>query len=118
MAVIDIIAASGYYTEVLSLAVGPDGSVASQNPARALQMRDGANDMALKERVANDRLSNVYRLDKELAELSADDGPFDAAITALNLHDVYNNGGDEAAIAVMISVYATLKPGGICRRRR
>lgn len=113
MKVIDIIAASGYYTEVLSLAVGPDGRVASQNPAGALRMRDGANDKALTERLANNRLPNVYRLDKELSELSVDDGPFDAAITALNLHDVYNNGGDEAAIGMMRSVYDSLKPGGV-----
>jgi predicted methyltransferase len=113
MSVIDIMAATGYYTEVLSLAVGPDGHVASQNTARFLQMRDGAIGKALDERLADDRLPNVSRLNKEIADLSADDGPFDAALTALNLHDVYNNGGDAAGIALMTAVYGTLKPGGI-----
>ena len=113
MTVIDIIAAGGYYTEFLSLAVGPDGRVASQNPARVLEMRDGANEKALSERLMNDRLPNVYRLNKEIADLSADDGPFDAAITALNLHDIYNRDGEEAAIGMMRVVNSILKPGGV-----
>ena len=112
MNVIDIYAATGYYTEVLSLAVGPDGHVASQNPAMLLQMRDGAIGTALDERL-DGRLLNVSRLDKELADLSASDGPFDAAITALNLHDIHNSGGDDAGIGAMKVIYATLKPGGV-----
>ncbi|MEQ9563162.1 MAG: hypothetical protein RLN69_11620, partial [Woeseiaceae bacterium] len=42
MRVIDVIAAGGYYTEVLSLAVGPEGLVVAQNTDRVLQFRDGA----------------------------------------------------------------------------
>lgn len=113
MKVVDIIAAGGWYTEVLSLAVGPDGHVASQNPPRVLQMRDGANEKALSERLANDRLPNVSRLDKDIAELTPEDGTFDAAITALNLHDIYNRGGEEAAVGMMRAVYSMLKPGGV-----
>ena len=37
MRVMDVIAAGGYYTEVLSLAVGPDGEVVAQNPPGVLQ---------------------------------------------------------------------------------
>jgi predicted methyltransferase len=113
MNVLDVIAASGYYTEVLSLAVGPEGHVTSQNPARVLQMRDGANGKALDARLADNRLPNVSQLVKDTNDLSASDGPFDAALTALNLHDVYNNGGDAAGIAFMTAVYDTLKTDGI-----
>ena len=113
MAVIDVIAAGGYYTEVLSLAVGPDGRVAAQNPAAVLQMRDGANEQALSVRLADDRLPNVSRLDKELADISAADGPFDAAITALNFHDIYNRAGEEATVQVMTGIFDALKPGGV-----
>ena len=113
MDVIDVIAAGGYYTEVLSLAVGPDGHVAAQNPAYVLEMRDGANEKALSERLADDRLGNVSRLDKELADFSPDDGPFDAAITALNFHDIYNNYGEEGAADAMQVIYAALKPGAV-----
>ncbi len=113
MSVIDIYAASGYYTEVLSLAVGPEGHVAAQNPAFILEMREGVNEKALSDRLANDRLPNVSRLDKELTDISMADGPFDAAITALNFHDIYNNSGEEGATAVLTLIYAALKPGGV-----
>jgi predicted methyltransferase len=113
MSVLDIFGAGGYYTEVLALAVGPDGHVAAQNPAFVLQMRDGVNDKALSERLANNRLPNVSRLDKELADISAEDGPFDAAITALNMHDIYNRNGEESAVATLKLIYAALKPGGV-----
>jgi len=113
MNVIDLIAASGYYTEVLSFAVGADGHVTAQNPAFVLEVREGANDKTLNERLADDRLSNVSRLDKEVADITAEDGPFDAAVTALNFHDVYNAFGEEAAVGMMNIVFAALKPGGV-----
>ena len=113
MNVIDVIAASGYYTEVLSLAVGPDGHVDAQNPDLVLKFREGANDKAMNERLAGNRLPNVSRLDKEIADLSADDGPYDAAITALNLHDIYNRYGEESAVSALQMIGSVLKPGGV-----
>ena len=38
---------------------------------------------------------------------------FDVVITALNFHDVYNNGGRDAAVAMLEKVGAMLKPGGV-----
>jgi len=113
MSVIDVIAAGGYYTEVLSLAVGKDGHVAAQNPARVLQMRDGKNEKELSARLANNRLPNVTRLDRELDDLTAADGPFDAGLTALNLHDIYNNYGEQGAVAALKAIFSTLKPGAV-----
>ena len=113
MSVIDLIAASGYYTEVLSLAVGADGHVTAQNPAFVLEFREGANDKALNERLADDRLANVSRLDIEMADLTPEHGPFDAAVTALNFHDIYNGFGEEAAVGTFNIVYAVLNPGGV-----
>ena len=113
MSVVDVIGSGGYYTEVLSLAVGPDGHVAALNPARVFELRDGAMGRELEARMADNRLPNVTRMDKEFAELTADDGPFDAAITALNLHDVYNRNGEEAAVGVLAAVAQLLKPGGV-----
>jgi len=113
MAVIDVIAASGYYTEVLSLAVGPDGSVVAHNPAFVLEFREGANEKAISARLADNRLPNVTRLNKEFEELSAADGPFDAAITALNFHDLYNGQSAEDALAVLQIIHSMLKPGAV-----
>jgi predicted methyltransferase len=111
--VVDLIAAGGYYTEVLSLVVGPEGKVYAQNGAYVLQLRDGANDKALTARLAGGRLANVERLDREIAELGLAPGSIDAAITALNFHDVYNSGGSEAAAAFLAAAHAFLKPGGV-----
>jgi len=47
MSVLDLMAGGGYYTEVLSLAVGPEGQVVAHNTDAALQVRDGANEKAL-----------------------------------------------------------------------
>jgi len=111
--VLEIIAASGWYTEVLSIAVGSEGHVTAHNTPFALRMRDGANEKAISARLANDRLPNVSRLNKEIAELTPEDGSFDAAFTALNLHDIYNSGGEAAAVGAMTAIYATLKPGAV-----
>ena len=113
MRVMDVIAASGYYTEVLSLAVGPDGQVVAQNPPGVLQMRDGVNEKAISARLADARLPNVSRLNGDVGEIAADGGTYDAAITALNFHDIYNRGGPEGALASLQAIYAVLKPGGV-----
>jgi predicted methyltransferase len=113
MTVVDLIAASGYYTEVLSLAVGPSGVVYAQNSEFSLTFRDGANDRAMTARLAGGRLPNVARLDREIPELGLEPGSIDAAITALNLHDVYNAGGPEAAVGFLEAAYAFLEPGGV-----
>jgi len=111
--VFDILAAGGWYTEVLSVAVGAEGKVYSQNTAFLLKMRDGANDKALTARLAGDRLPNVVRLDEELTALSIAPGSVDFAITALNFHDVYNGFGPEATQGFLTVIKGTLKPGGI-----
>ena len=111
--VIDVIAAGGWYTEVLSLAVGNDGQVVAQNPPSILKFRDGANEKAISARLADNRLPNVTRLNKDFADLRPDDGPFDVAITALNFHDVYNRNGPEAAIGFLKAVAGVLKPGAV-----
>lgn len=115
MTVMDLIAAGGYYTEVLSLAVGPTGRVYAQNPPRVLQFRDGANEKALSARLADGRLPNVERVDQaDLTATGIAPGSLDAAITALNFHDVYNrDGGPEAAAGFLAGVRALLKPGGV-----
>ncbi len=112
MSVIDMIAAGGYYTEVLSLAVGPTGTVYAQNPAFVLQFRDGANDKAMTARLASNRLANVVRLDREISDTGLEPHSLDAAVTALNFHDIYNR--DPAAAAAWLgSVRTLLKPGGV-----
>ena len=113
MTVMDLIAAGGYYTEVLSRAVGPTGKVFAQNPPVVLEFRDGANDKAMTQRLANGRLSNVERVDQDLVDVELPAGSLDAAITALNFHDVLQNGGEAAAAGMLAKVKELLKPGGV-----
>lgn len=112
MQVIDLIAAGGYYTEVLSLAVGPKGTVYAQNPPFVLKFRDGANDRALTARLADGRLPNVVRLDQGLENVALAPGSLDAAVTALNFHDLYNRDPASAA-GFLAGVRRLLKPGGV-----
>ena len=113
MTVLDVMASAGYYTEVLSVAVGEDGIVYAQNPIRMLQFRDGATDKALTARLADDRLSNVVRTDGSLSEIDLADGSLDAAFTALNFHDTYYMAGNDAAVALLKTISGKLKPNGI-----
>lgn len=114
MTVMDLIAAGGYYTEVLSEAVGPEGTVYAQNPPFVLRYREGANDEELTGRLAEGRLPNVRRLDQDLADVDLPPGSIDLAITALNFHDIYHaEGGPEAAHAFLTRVRELLAPGGV-----
>mgnify|MGYP002622427475 CR=1 FL=1 len=113
MDVIDLMAAGGWYSEVLSAAVGPDGSVAAHNPPWMLAFRDGFYGNALDERLAGNRLPNVTRVDLEFASIGADGTQYDAALSALNFHDAYYLVSPEAAATLLSSVYAALKPGGV-----
>lgn len=112
MTVMDVIAAGGWYTEVLSVAVGDSGTVYSQNPSVILKYRDGANDKALTERLAGNRLPNVERWDHEFADIGLPPDSLDGAITALNFHDVYNN-DPAAAVGMLQVIKRVLKPGAV-----
>ena len=76
-------------------------------------MREGANDKAMTARLAGDRLPNVERLDREMADLGLAPGSIDAAVTALNFHDIYNGRGKEAAASFLTTVHSLLRPGGV-----
>jgi predicted methyltransferase len=106
MTVLDVFAVGGWYTEVLSAAVGPTGKVYSQNPA-FFTSREGFIDQ---ESARNERLGNVAPIHGDVAGI---DGQVDVAITNNNLHDIYNRGGEEAALPWLTSVYNALKPGGV-----
>jgi predicted methyltransferase len=106
--VIDVIAAGGWFTEVLSAAVGPTGKVLAQNPDFFVQ-REG---FVANEKARHDRLGNVQAVHGELAANNVKGA--DAAITALNMHDLYNGqNGEATAVAFAKGVFDALKPGGV-----
>lgn len=113
MTAVDVIAIGGYLTEVLAIAVGPQGKVYMHNPPVVLQMNDGAYAKAIAQRVANDRLPNVVRLDADLpASAQVPPGSVDVAISAMNYHDARHI-SPEVSLGLMKGVFAMLKPGGV-----
>ena len=110
--VLDIWSSGGWYTEVFSIAVGPEGKVYSQNSPSVLAFRDGQYDKQLTERLAGGRLPNVERVDASVGEVGITPGTVDLAFTALNFHDVYNRQGKDAATDFLASILDLLKPGG------
>ncbi len=105
--VVDMIAVGGWFTEVLSAAVGPRGKVYMQNLPQLVQ----PNEAALVQ-----RLGNVQAVLTPLAQAGVA-GNADAVVTAMNLHDIYNGfadqpGGEPAAVEFLKAIYAALKPGG------
>jgi predicted methyltransferase len=112
MTTIDVMAASGYYTEALANVVGPEGLVYAQNPAIFLRFGGGRNDRGLTDRLAGNRLPNVRRLDREFDDLGLVQGSVDVAITALNFHDLYNR-DPATAQGVLMAIGSVVKPGGV-----
>ena len=110
--VLDIWASGGWYTEVFSIAVGPDGKVLSQNSPTILAFRDGRYDRLLSERLAGNRLPNVERIDQAVVDADILPGSVDVAFTALNFHDIYNGPGRDSAAAFLAALLELLKPGG------
>jgi predicted methyltransferase len=106
--VVDMIAESGWFTEVLSAAVGPSGHVYMQNPPFLPE-----NDA---EKALIKRLGNVEALRVPLAQGGVV-AKADAVMLSLNLHDIYNGfenqpAGEPAAVEFLKTLYAALKPGG------
>lgn len=105
--VVELIAGGGYYTELLSRSVGKTGKVYMQNNKRFFEFQ---TDKSVVERLANNRLENVIRLDSELSNLQIDDNSIDTLLMILVLHDFFWMEQDINTIIQGIS--KTLKPGG------
>jgi predicted methyltransferase len=109
MRVADLMAGGGYTTEVLARAVGPSGRVWSQNSELVLE-RFAENPWS--ERLAKPALSNVVRVERELADPLPDDARgLDAVFLVLFYHDAYWMGVDRAAMNR--AIFEALRPGGV-----
>lgn len=112
MDVLDLIAAGGWYTAVLSAAVGDEGTVTAQNPGWMHAFRDGAITAGIDTRISGG-LGNVSKLDNEWTDLAMMEPQYDVAISALNVHDVYFFEGADGAAQFATAVYNVLRPGGV-----
>jgi predicted methyltransferase len=115
MTVLDVNAATGWYTEILARVVGPSGRIIAHNhpgarttlPAEAFEARYGGH-----------RLPNVEQLFARHNELRLPAESVDVVLMSMVYHDTYwhRDGVDWGPIdrpALLDSLLAALKPGGI-----
>lgn len=107
MHVVDLMAGSGWYTEILARIVGPDGLVYAQNN-RISKLNYGG---ALAYRLKTANLPNIVRLDQELEKLELPHGLIDIVFLVQFYHDTYWMGVDRERMN--LNIYQVLKPGGM-----
>ena len=111
-AIIDMFSGGGYYSEILSYAVGPTGHVTAHNNGAYLSFAKEA----LETRYVDNRLPNVGKLLAEANDLALEPGKYDLAWMALTYHDFYysNEGWPKVDVPHLLKVvYNGLKPGGV-----
>jgi len=114
MQVADIFGGGGYYSEILSYVVGPNGSVRLiNNPAY-----DGYSKKGREPRLAGNRLPNVRYEVLPPEAMKLGQGTLDGALIVMSYHDLYvvDPGDNWPAIDAgqfIDQIVAGLKPGGV-----
>jgi len=114
MNVIDVLAAGGYYSELLSYVVGPKGHVLLLNNAAY----DTFSNNSWRERIDAHHLTNVEHRTVDMAAMALGDGTFDAALMNKVYHDLYWVSVEDGwpkidAGSVLDQIARALKPGGV-----
>ncbi len=108
--VVDFIMGGGYFTRILSAAVGPDGRVYAYQPAEFIQFQA---DYARQQDEAVAGRANVVPLRDSLRSF-AFPATVDAIITVQNWHDLHLRIAPQGlAAATARRLYDALKPGGV-----
>lgn len=108
MKILDLFAAGGWYTELLSYVVGEHGTVWSHNTQF---FYDNYDDGTLAGRLADGRLANVIRHDREFSDLELEENSLDAVVAGMIYHDLQRMAEDPAG--VLLQLCKALKPGGV-----
>jgi predicted methyltransferase len=112
--VADILAGSGYYSEILSGIVGPQGQVLLVNDTRY----DAFGKEGYTKRLADGRLPNVRHLVGPADALGMGEGVLDGAVIVMSYHDLYwvddEKPGQQKIDAdqFLDQIARALKPGG------
>lgn len=107
--VADFVIGGGYFTRILSAAVGPEGQVFAYQPEEFVTYQ--ASYVASLQAVA--QLPNVTPLRSPFAELDLPDG-LDAIVTVQNYHDLHlKHFPADTARTVNAELFKSLKPGGV-----
>lgn len=116
MQVLDVYAAGGYFTYILSKAVGPNGIVYAQTPSSDENYQDSRTEMtqaqALDIKIETGKLNNVVRVKRPMSNLGLEQESLDFVLLSQIFHD-YHNASPVRAQALLRQLLALLKPGGI-----
>jgi len=108
--VVDLIMGGGYFTHILSAAVGPTGTVYAYQPAEFVAFQASYGENQKKVVAAH---ANVKALTGAFGALDIPDG-VDLVLTVQNYHDMHLTPiAADAAAKVNAEVFKSLKPGGI-----
>jgi predicted methyltransferase len=110
MHVVDYLAGGGYYTELLSMLVGPEGRVYTYNNAEYTKY---SGDTPAK-RYANNRLGNVVTVTGAPESLAIEPSSLDAALFVQSYHDLHWKSKDWTPTdpaKSLAALVAALKPG-------
>lgn len=112
MRVVDYLSAGGYYTELLSRVVGPDGQVIAYNNPEYLKFSGEKP----KQRYGNDRLPNVVQLTSPPEEAPFEPNTLDAALFVMSYHDLHWKAKDGSwpntdPAQALAKLVPALKPG-------
>jgi len=107
--VMDMFAGNGYYSEVLSQAVGPQGKVYLHNNQAYMAFASKLN-----ERVKSNRLPNVEVYVREVEDINLPSDSLDLVLLVKTYHDVYftQSGWTVTADPLFRTIHRILKPGG------
>lgn len=108
MKIAELMAGSGYTTELMARVIGPNGTIFAQNN-KLILTRFAAKPWS--ERLAKPVMANVSRVDRELDSPLPYEARFlDGVVMVLNYHDAVWLGTDRAAMNK--AVFTALRPGG------
>lgn len=108
--VADLVMGGGYFTHILSAAVGPNGQVIAYQPAEFIQFQASYGENQKKVAAAH---ANVTALTSSFGSLDLPDG-LDAVLTVQNYHDLHLTPfPKDTAAKVNAEVFKSLKPGGV-----
>ena len=112
MKVLDLFSGGGYYSEILSYAVGPEGHVLSHNN-KAYETIKGEEAI---QRFGENRLPNVTRVSSEIDSFGFEERSQDMILMVLTYHDIYYTAANWPKVdrdSFFRQVRQSLKSGGV-----